>query len=323
MKRFYSRLSLLVLTICLSSFTKVESQQVSNNRLNCAVTYDLGGGRFGDQVIGYLHAKWISYKYDMPLFYKPFIYSDHLMMHLQEKDFDSNYLRFYKRVVRPKYQQSIDYQNGKETLFVIPYFPENLWEHTPREQWYYFPVDWEDEGFKKEIRKMVAPINFTPQLVLPEGKEAVAVHVRLGGGFDSSDAYKAIPLKIPPLSFYSEQIRYLYYLLGEKPLYVHVFTDDKDPKKLVSTFYEQTKDLDVEYGYRAGGNAHDQNVLQDFFEMARFNYMIRPDSNYSLVVSKIGDFKVVIAPLNCVWIDNNTCYIDEVEVFYSKHFEQE
>ncbi|MFA5306719.1 MAG: hypothetical protein WC365_04680, partial [Candidatus Babeliales bacterium] len=44
-----------------------------------AVTYGLSGGRFGDNLLCYVHAKWISYKYHIPLLYFPFEYSSHLV----------------------------------------------------------------------------------------------------------------------------------------------------------------------------------------------------------------------------------------------------
>ena len=40
------------------------------------VTYSLDAGRFGDQLINYMKALWVSCKYDIPLIYHPFSYSD-------------------------------------------------------------------------------------------------------------------------------------------------------------------------------------------------------------------------------------------------------
>ena len=39
------------------------------------------GGRLGDKLIMYAKAKWVAFRYKMPFFYKPFAYSDQLMMH--------------------------------------------------------------------------------------------------------------------------------------------------------------------------------------------------------------------------------------------------
>ena len=43
------------------------------------------GGRLGDQLIAYMHAKWVSYLYDIPLLYKPFHYSNDLVLDDKEE----------------------------------------------------------------------------------------------------------------------------------------------------------------------------------------------------------------------------------------------
>lgn len=318
------KFSAKILTVLLFGIVSLNSDELPYRRAQKstpkAVTYDLDGGRFGDKLLGYLHAKWISYRYNIPLLYKPFIYSEQLNLDKLETHYTPNHLKKFTRFVRPTYESNIDYETNISTLFTIPYFPENLWEHTPEERWYYFPVNWEDNGFKQELRKMISSKQFQPSLNLPRDRCLVAVHVRMGGGFDDDDTWKKIPLKLPPASYYEEQILYLYEILNHEPLYIHVFTDDKNPEKLVERFQEYTKDLDIQYGCRTQGNAHNANVLDDFFEMTRFDYMIRPDSNFSIVASKLGDFKVVISPLNYTWTDSDTCHIDETEVYFSKNF---
>ena len=64
-------------------------------------------------------------------------------------------------------------------------------------------------------------------------------------------------------------------------------------------------------------NNHHSNVLEDFFEMARFDCLIRPDSNYSIMAEKIADYKIVISPLSYKKTGNNIV-IDEVQIKYSK-----
>ena len=46
-----------------------------------AVTYKFGGGRFGDQMLTYLHAKWAAYCYKLDFYYKPFTFSDRFVLH--------------------------------------------------------------------------------------------------------------------------------------------------------------------------------------------------------------------------------------------------
>lgn len=281
-----------------------------------AVTYDRGGGRFGDQCLGYLHAKWISYYYGIPFFYRPFPYSDLLALHTLERPYEESDNVNYDMIIQPEYGQNIDFDPNISALYIIPYFPEPQWERTPENRWYYFAVDWNDSGFKKKIKKLFKSVDFKPKIKLPKRRISVAVHVRLGGGFDDEGTRKRAPLKLPPLSYYKEQIKRIYELLNQKALYVHVFTDDQDPQSIMKIFQKHTKGLDIKYGCRLSDNSCDQNVLEDFFEMTRFECLIRPDSNYSIVASKISDFKIVISPLHFKWIDENQGYVDEVQIEY-------
>ena len=47
-----------------------------------AVTYDFSGGRFGDNLISYLHGKWVAHVLNLTFLYRPFEFSDKLEMHL-------------------------------------------------------------------------------------------------------------------------------------------------------------------------------------------------------------------------------------------------
>lgn len=280
-----------------------------------AVTYDIAGGRFGDQILSYLHAKWIAYYYEMPLLFKPFIYSDQLYLHKAERHFRRSDLKRYKKRVRPTNGSDIDYGNDG-TLYVIPYFPESLSDHTPEKNFYYFTVDWKESGFKSEIKKMITPLYPKTQLEFPADRISVAVHVRLGGGFDTDEIKRKMPLKMPPESFYKEQIRHIYELLDHQPLYVYVFTDDQDPPSVMERLQDDTRDLDIQYDCRREGNAHNLNVLEDFLDMTRFECLIRPESNYSIVAEKIADFRIVISPAHFTWTGPDIGYVDEVFVDY-------
>lgn len=45
-----------------------------------AITYELNGGRFGDNLLSYSRAKWLSYIYGIPVLYFPFPYADQLAL---------------------------------------------------------------------------------------------------------------------------------------------------------------------------------------------------------------------------------------------------
>src|SRR5271169_5509481 len=52
------------------------------------ILYEAPSGRFGDQLIAYMHAKWLSYRHDIPLLYKPFIFSHELLLDEKELPHD-------------------------------------------------------------------------------------------------------------------------------------------------------------------------------------------------------------------------------------------
>ncbi len=300
-----------VFALCLVSFFSLSDLQAAKAK---AVTTDKGGGRLGDQLIGYLHAKWISYHYGIPLLLNPFPYADQLKLYYAERKLTDADFHKYDHVLQPKGGMNIDFEDNISALYVIPYFPEAKWEHAPENNWYYFPVDWNDKKFKRKIQSLVKPLKWKPYLKLPKDRITVAVHVRQGGGFDDDNTRRGAPLKLPPESYYIEQIKNLFALLGNKPIYVYIFTDDKQPEKIVERFTDATNYLDIQYECRTQGNSHDSNVLEDLFEMARFDCLIRPASNFSIVASKIGNYKIVISPTHFTWINSDVGYVDEVEI---------
>lgn len=274
-----------------------------------AVTYDLGGGRFGDKLLGYAHAKWVSYQYGIPLLYKPFIYSDQLVLHRQEFRYTNE--NGFPRIITPMHGDTIDYSADISALFVIPYFPEAPSEHQDPIH-YWIPVDWDDPGFKKELKRLIHPLFVKTTLNLPKDRISVAVHVREGGNSDPDrTTWRNFPLKLPPLSYYIDQIKLIYELLEGRPLYIHLFTDANNPSSIVESFKSHLTGMDLVFGCRSQGNNDTSNVLEDFFEMTRFDCLIRTESNYTIMLTKIADFKLVIRPVREA---PNIRHIEEVEV---------
>ncbi len=209
------------------------------------VTYELSGGRFGDNLVSYLHAKWISFKYNIPLIYYPFEYSDQLVMHQVERTMspirgwflDHLFLTSGTKWINPY----------RYCLYHVPYFGEDKTEFRTNSHWIYFEVDWNNADFKKQITHLIQPLNRTilDAVQLPKDCTTVAVHMRRGGGYDSplleDSMYKLgeiyadifFPLKFVPYSFYVDHIKKLSELLNHADMYVHIFTDDKQPELIV------------------------------------------------------------------------------------------
>ena len=154
---------------------------------------------------------------------------------------------------------------------------------------------------------------------LPQGKPTVAVHIRKGGGFDhplvstqyTSDTPKKDekgvfsdkhhPFKFPPEQYYVDQIILLHKLLDEEPVYVYIFTDDKQPKQLVQRLQDAIKHPNITFDYRKEGNGHNKNVMEDICAMSQFDYFIRSGSHFPWIAQMIGNHKAIIYPKTMRW----------------------
>lgn len=259
------------------------------------VTTGSCGGRFGDQLLHYLHAKWISYRYSFPLLYNPFQYSSELWIDREDERYDPLVLKthvacFLNRV-------SVNEGDPGKYIYFSPYFPEawqelegGVFPHT-------FTVDWKDPKFREIALNVIQPIEPVETVVPPTHTVNIAMHIREGGGHDGQFARLQIPLKLPPLSFYIEALEKTLEIIQGKTIYCYVFTDAKDPESLVNQIRDQIGDRgSVLFDYRKENNAYNRNVLEDFFSLFAFDIMIRPQSNFSIVPCLLKDYALVIAP---------------------------
>lgn len=276
-----------------------------------AVTYNFSGGRLGDNLVAYLHAKWLSYESQVPLLYKPFPYSSELVLDGKELLFDKEVNKYRKRaLLNPRFPKPA---SEFPILFICPYFPEIEWELN-RHPGFSFKPDWKDRGFRKTVREMIAlktPHSLTKP---PEECISVAVHLRDGGGFDDYEHHFKHPLKTPPLSYYTESIQKVSELFKGMPIYCHIFTDAEQPQQLIDQILKNLPpEAPIVFNYRKENNHHDANVLEDFFSFFNFDVLIRAESNYSIVPALIHDFAVVYAPVTFS-IKNRVVTIDQIKV---------
>lgn len=276
--------------------TYVKSQKKHHDfKKPCAITYSLDCGRFGDQLINYIKALWISYMYDGTLFYRPFTRSDELQLslaHLHLKDYKST---FSKEKIKIKTEESLNELiealknpefSGKTRLYSISF-------HSPIQEW-------EDIGFRSYLQKMIKPIIPVRLLEVPENCITVAVHVRTGAGYDTEYDINKMPTKFPPYSFYINGIRQVAEYYKDQPLYIYIFTDFPEPGEICNHFLEELNVLnisnEVAINYRLSKNNFKTNVLEDFFSMMQFDCMIRPDSSYSRASAAVSGPIIEITP---------------------------
>lgn len=282
--------------ILLSSVFLIQTQYLFSHLEKSAITYHLNGGRFGDNLASYAKAKWISYKYDIPLFYKPFNYSNQLVLHGVEKQLKPKQKKSFKKIVTLKNDSTIT--KYAHYLYISHWHDE-------------VKPDYTDPYFFALLKQLIAPRAIQQNIPLMSDKFTIALHVRTGGDYAKDHGLLPIqPLRFPPLHFYSDQIKKISELTM-LPLHVCIFTDDTHPEEIAKTIHEKVSTLDVEFSYRQIGNSHDKNVAQDFFDMMDFDCLIRPVSHYSIWVQRLGNHKIVIYPTHAKKIDKNWC-IDEI-----------
>jgi len=285
-----------------------------------AVLFEHGSGRLGDHLKVYSVAKWISYKYDLPLYYKPFKYSDKLMISKLENVYVSKTKNKFKKIVFLEKEEDLKIEEEASCLYVVKFYNK-------------IRPNFKDKKFITELKKTVRPVFIIDPPSLPGDRISVALHVRKGGGYDHpllSDLNKKThkgrpkyfadrrwPKKFSPDSYFIEQTRNIYDILDKKPLHVHLFTDARDPKKLTEKYKQSLKGLDITFSYREKDNHHDKNVIEDMFNMFYFDCLIRGSSHFSLFPQLLGDFYIVINPKHTVW-EGDTLLVDEVRVNINK-----
>jgi hypothetical protein len=319
------------------------------------VTYEFSGGRLGDNLLSYIHALWISYKYAIPLLYRPFEYSDKLQLHLHHTNLDTLTLESIDQIVNfsgllGKYND-LPITDIPKTLYVIPYFPHCDSDIRNR---FHFDIDWNDKKFMALVRSALAPRIPIEKLMVPKNYHLVALHVRTGEGYDKmlqknvlprgpreipeshrlknylrrsekgvpvsttlKYADQSFPLKFASDSYYVNQIIKLSELLNDEPLYVHIFTDSSCPEKIAELYTKLVNKPNITFGYRKQGNQHNAYVLEDFYALQECDYLIRGESNFSIVAGFMKDYKISIFPKTCSWT-SDTLTIDQVEIQYRK-----
>ena len=269
--------------------------------IDYAVTYEITPGRFGDNLLNYMHAKWISYKYQIPLLYKPFIFSNKLMMHENEIKYENEYHKFDKKITLSELNE-VNITTKEKILYIVPYFPETFYERNfcknyEGGKWYYFNAEWQDNAFKKILRDNIRP-NYiiNNDIIIPSNSISVAIHLRTGGLFDDKEVIKVFPMKFVSNEFYFQEIEHVLKHYSNQKIFIHIFTDDLNTLDILDIYKKKFKQKNIMFNIRKLNNNHESNILEDFFAMLKFDCLIHGESNYSLTASFLGNFKYKARP---------------------------
>lgn len=272
-----------------------------------AITWEPNGGRFGDNLLSYSRAKWLSYKFNIPVLYLPFKYSDQLILHEQEAMYTLALAHKFDHIIRIPDKKKYQLLPDNNTLYV------SHWDAD-------VTIDWFDQTFIEDLKKNIYPRKQLKKVIIPENCISIAAHVRNGGSFsaDTDQEKERCPLRFVPDEFFIDQIARIADMFPEQNLYVHIFTDHLEPKQLKKKFTKALNNPRITFGYRKQDNSHNSNVLEDFFSMMDFDCLIRPGSHFSRFVQRLGDNKVVIYPESVKKIHGKPV-IDVITIKTRKH----
>lgn len=303
------------------------------NSYNAGITYQLSGGRLGDNLLAWMHGQWLSYKLNIPFYYTPFPHADSLVLSENNPHHITSSTNI--TILNSKSITAINCLSNN--IYSIPYFSEEPTEYRTNADWKTFKefcnIDWNDTTFMSKIRKLIFPKKpLKPHLSQPEKHlHSLAVHIRRGDGYDwkklndfespqPGAAFLKIvaPLKFPPFTFYIEQIKKISEIVNHDQIYVFIFTDVENAVEVVTKITEQlTEYSNIQIDYRKSENGHNKNVLEDFFAMTKFRYIIHPQSNYSLIAAKLTDFEIEVYPSDYAQI-NGLPHLTKVEYIFKK-----
>jgi hypothetical protein len=294
----------IIYVIFLVNFLEAKSLTEIKIKSNVsAITYELNGGRFGDNLFSYSRAKWLAYQYDIPIIYFPFPYADQLLLHEKEVMYNDDIPQQFSSITRLSSKTDFPLYKNNDTLYI------SHWKTD-------VTIDWNDKKFVEQLKTLIAPIHLYEKVAIPDGYVSVAVHVRNGGGHVHDHAIEKArcPLRFVPDEFFIDQIRHIAHMFEGQPLYVHIFTDHQQPSVLLEKFKGALRDKKILFGCRIEGNAHNANVLDDFFAMMDFQCLIRPGSHFSRFVERLGNNQLVIYPAHSRYISKDLSIIDTIGI---------
>lgn len=153
--------------------------------------------------------------------------------------------------------------------------------------------------FRNILKNLIAPCGQYMCMQLPDDVVTVAMHVRVGDGYDSMKTRENAYEKFPKEEFFIEAIKKLKHIFKNQYLYIYIFTDaycPEDIKKRYEIIFASDSMLIFDARNEKQEKPWDSYVLEDFFCMAKFDCLIRPRSSYSAIAQAIGNHKVILYP---------------------------
>lgn len=302
----YNRICYFLLS-CLLTFPSPIYSKNSVTSLRC--------GRLGDSVVILSKTLLLSQEYGLEFLYTPLPGLNHFFMYENEKKLTEQERKQFDNIIKvtDKDQFEKNLIESGNNLYIIDryskiYSKDALLKYTL-----------EHPDFLDLLKKKLMPIKKVNKLSLPSHYISIAVHVRKGNGHDrplfSIQQYNSLPdqrrnakekkrysdkrwpTKFPPDQYYIDQIKKLSNLLGNPPLYVHIFTDDKNPDKLMKRYKKALSMNNIIFACTNKNN----DLIDDLCNMMNFDCMIASSSHFSWTAKLLGNHKIVINSAHGTW----------------------
>lgn len=288
---------------------------LSGEKPFAAIYLQKGVGRLGDQLLYVAEGVWLARQTKLPLYVTPFEYSECFALDLildkpDRKMFKGCALKRVGSITEINPNPSVP--TFYHPLFGVPYKEEVLAGYVCRAE--QFGIKWKDPNFQQEIGALFKPLIPFSTVEVPDGYYSVALHHRQGGRFDNMKTVSMIPGKFTSLSWALKKVREIHSLVQGKPLYVHIFTDDPDPEALVKRIRLEFNEPTIVWG-TTNDNFSKEAIFSDLFSMAKFDFLIAPQSSFSFLAWVLGDHiltfrqgetilsgkRLIVQTENCIW----------------------
>ncbi len=270
-----------------------------------AISYGFSNGRFGDNILSYVQARYISHLTATPFLYRPFKFSNQLILEYDARPFNQHTSKYPHQFhinsgpTLTEFLRQIRDPKTAPTLFIVDYFPAELnsYERSMNARGLFLNIPWHDTAFSNFLKKIVRPRISIPNFTKKDHLN-VAVHVRTLSGGDKVLSLIAFPLKHPKSDYHKRQIERVYILNLKRPLYIFLFSDTNKPLELLKEFRQHFQGYDIEFGIQNLKDPDLNNTVQDFFAMQKFDVLIATQSSYSFMAARLGTFDMIILPVH-------------------------
>lgn len=261
----------------------------------CGITNSTKCGRLGDQLVELAETIYLAEKHQLPLYLTPFKDSDAFKCSdlFQKRPKGMEELHF-RRV------EDLDFKYVENRLYVL-----NMTSGVLTKPHY---VEWKNPEFVRRLREYFALKREVKTVTLPKGKVSIALHIRNGGTFDKEKQKEALARKFTSIPFVVESVKKLLAYYKNKPLYIHVFTDDVNPKMVLAEVRKQISDKRIQWGV-----LENPDMFSDLVSMTKFDALVTSSSNYSFVAWVLGNHQITMRQTKAHY-DQGKIIVDEFEV---------